>query len=230
MELYTKDGKGLEVLKGTKTEQNLNTALAGESMAYLRYKWYEQHATMQGVREGAQIFAETADNEKEHAEIWFRYLGGWGDTEENLLGILNACWPGRFEVLGINPMRIADGAHNADTAKRLAETIENCFTNQQLTYIIGVLADKEHQEMLQQMLPYAKQVYTITPPNTRALDGQILVEEVSSLKPVSVEYCESIREALHKALAYGREHDTPILAFGSLSYLGELREAYKQEV
>ena len=85
MELYTKDGKGLEALKGTKTEQNLSTALAGESMAYLRYKWYEQHATMQGMREIAQIFAETAANEKEHAEIWFRYLGGWGDTEDNLL-------------------------------------------------------------------------------------------------------------------------------------------------
>ena len=84
MELYTKNGQGLEALKGTKTEQNLHTALSGESRAYLRYKWYEEHATREGLRERAQIFAETAENEKEHAEIWFRYLGGWSDTHENL--------------------------------------------------------------------------------------------------------------------------------------------------
>ena len=84
MELYTRNGNGLEELKGTKTEQNLSTALAGESMAYLRYKWYEEHATRQGMREIAQIFAETAENEKEHAERWFRYLGGWSDTQDNL--------------------------------------------------------------------------------------------------------------------------------------------------
>ena len=84
MELYTKNGQGLEALKGTKTEQNLSAALAGESMAYLRYKWYEEHATRQGMREIAQIFAETAENEKEHAEIWFKCLGGWSSTEINL--------------------------------------------------------------------------------------------------------------------------------------------------
>ena len=81
---YTNDGKGIEALKGTKTEQNLNTALSGESRAYLKYKWYEEHAKNQGLMEISQIFAETAANEKEHAEIWFRFLGGWLDTCENL--------------------------------------------------------------------------------------------------------------------------------------------------
>ena len=76
MELYTKAGKGIEALHGTKTEENLNTALSGESRAYVKYKWYEQYATQEGMIEAAQLFAETAQNEKEHAEIWFRYLGG----------------------------------------------------------------------------------------------------------------------------------------------------------
>ena len=84
MELYTKDGKGIEALKGTRTEDNLNTALSGESRAYLKYRWYEKKARDQGLIEVSQIFAETADNEKEHAEIWFRYLGGWSTTEKNL--------------------------------------------------------------------------------------------------------------------------------------------------
>ena len=84
MKLYTKDGKGIEALKGTKTEQNLNTALSGESRAHLKYKWYAKKARDQGLVEISQIFEETSDNEKEHAEIWFRYLAGESDTQGNL--------------------------------------------------------------------------------------------------------------------------------------------------
>lgn len=84
MEIYTKDGKGIEALKGTRTEQNLNTALSGESRAYLKYKWYEAKAREQGQIEISRVFAETADNEREHAEIWFRYLAGESDTQANL--------------------------------------------------------------------------------------------------------------------------------------------------
>ena len=84
MNLYTKDGKGIEALKGTRTEQNLNTALSGEARAHLKYKWYEKKARDQGLVEISQIFAETAQNESEHAEIWFRYLAGESDTQLNL--------------------------------------------------------------------------------------------------------------------------------------------------
>ncbi|MBQ9086509.1 MAG: rubrerythrin family protein [Clostridia bacterium] len=73
-----------EKLEGTKTEQNLHTALSGESQAYLRYRWFEEQAKRDGYVEIAQIFAETAANEKEHAEIWFKFLGGWGHTADNL--------------------------------------------------------------------------------------------------------------------------------------------------
>ena len=81
---YLKTSVEYEKLKGTKTETNLHTALSGESQAYLRYKWFEAKAKKDGYVEIADIFCETADNEKEHAEIWFNYLGGLGDTERNL--------------------------------------------------------------------------------------------------------------------------------------------------
>ena len=84
MATYVKNGITPESLKGTKTEQNLHTALSGESQAYLRYRWFEKKAKDDGYVEIADIFRETADNEKEHAEIWFRYLGGWSSTENNL--------------------------------------------------------------------------------------------------------------------------------------------------
>lgn len=69
---------------GTKTEENLHTALSGESQAYLRYRWFEEKAKKDGYVAIAELFHKTADNEKEHAEIWFRYLGGWSSTEKNL--------------------------------------------------------------------------------------------------------------------------------------------------
>lgn len=84
MASYTMQDNIVESLKGTRTEQNLHTALSGESQAYLRYKWFEEKAKTDGYVDISKIFYETAENEKEHAEIWFRYLGGWGSTERNL--------------------------------------------------------------------------------------------------------------------------------------------------
>jgi len=84
MATYTKQGITPEQLKGTKTEQNLHTALSGESQAYLRYKWFEEKAVNDGYVAISRLFRDTAENEKEHAEIWFRYLGGYSATERNL--------------------------------------------------------------------------------------------------------------------------------------------------
>ena len=84
MASYVEGGITPESLKGSKTEQNLHTALSGESQAHLRYKWFEKKARADGYEEIANIFCETAGNEMEHAEIWFRYLGGWSSTERNL--------------------------------------------------------------------------------------------------------------------------------------------------
>lgn len=84
MASYTKAGVDPEALKGTKTEQNLHTALSGESQAYLRYKWFEKKAKADGFVDVAKLFETTAGNEMEHAEIWFRYLGGYSATEKNL--------------------------------------------------------------------------------------------------------------------------------------------------
>ena len=74
-------------LKGTKTEKNLNDGFAGESMARNKYTYYASQARKEGYNQIADIFLETAENEKEHAKLWFKALHG-GEvptTEENLL-------------------------------------------------------------------------------------------------------------------------------------------------
>ncbi len=72
-------------LKGSKTEANLLAAFAGESQARNKYSYFASKAKKDGFEQIAAIFQETADNEKEHAKIWFKLLGGIGTTAENLL-------------------------------------------------------------------------------------------------------------------------------------------------
>ncbi|MDO5111393.1 MAG: rubrerythrin family protein [Clostridia bacterium] len=72
-------------LEGTKTAQNLAAAFAGESQARNKYTYFASVAKKEGYEQIAAIFLETAENEKEHAKLWFKELGGLGNTAENLL-------------------------------------------------------------------------------------------------------------------------------------------------
>jgi len=71
-------------LKGSRTEKNLLTAFAGESQARNKYTYFASVAKKEGYEQIAAIFQETADNEKEHAKLWFKELGYLGTTAENL--------------------------------------------------------------------------------------------------------------------------------------------------
>ena len=72
-------------LKGSKTAANLAFAFAGESQARNKYDYFASRAKKDGYEQIAAIFQETALNEKEHAKLWFKHLGGIGDTPANLL-------------------------------------------------------------------------------------------------------------------------------------------------
>lgn len=71
-------------LKGTKTEANLQAAFAGESMARNKYTYFASKARKEGYVQIADLFIQTAENEKEHAKLWFKHLEGIGSTIENL--------------------------------------------------------------------------------------------------------------------------------------------------
>ena len=70
--------------KGTKTELNLQAAFAGESQARNKYTYFASKAKKEGFEQIAALFLKTADNEKEHAKMWFKELNGIGNTAENL--------------------------------------------------------------------------------------------------------------------------------------------------
>ena len=77
--------KGGNKYAGTKTEKNLEAAFAGESQARNKYTYFASKAKKEGYEQIAALFLKTADNEKEHAKMWFKELGGLGDTAENLV-------------------------------------------------------------------------------------------------------------------------------------------------
>ncbi len=144
-------------------------------------------------------------------------------------GLEKASWEGRFSIICRNPYFVIDGAHNEDAAKKLCETLKMGFTNRKIIYIIGVLADKEHEKMLEILLPFAWKVFTITPNNIRALDGKILAKEARKYHS-DVTYGKHLGQVVEEAITYAREKEAIIVSFGSLSYLGELREILRKKV
>ena len=76
-------------LKGSRTEKNFMAAFAGESQARNKYTYFASVAKKEGYEQIAAIFQQTADNEKEHAKLWFKALGGIGNTAENLVSAAN---------------------------------------------------------------------------------------------------------------------------------------------
>ena len=130
-------------LKGSKTEQNLMTAFAGESQARNKYTYFASKAKKEGYEQIAAIFQETADNEKEHAKMWFKLLNGGdiGSTAENLQAAAdgeNYEWTDMY-------------AEFAKTAK------EEGFTH--IAYLFEEVAkiEKEHEERYLKLLENVKE-------------------------------------------------------------------------
>ncbi len=110
---------------GTRTERNLEAAFAGESQARNKYTFFAAKAKQDGFEQIAQIFMTTAENEKEHAEIWFKELGGIGTTGQNLLAAAeseNFEWTNMYDEYA----KVAEEEGFAELAKkfRLVAEIE----------------------------------------------------------------------------------------------------------
>lgn len=141
-------------------------------------------------------------------------------------GLLQTRWPGRFDVLAKKPLFIADGAHNEDAAKKLAESVRFYFTNRKIIYIMGMLRDKEYDKVIRNTCDLASHIITVTPPvPDRALSALELAQAAREYHR-AVTAADSVQEAVEIAyLLTGRNKDAVIIAFGSLSYMGELMEA-----
>ncbi len=138
-------------------------------------------------------------------------------------GLKETVWPGRFSIVGKNPLFIVDGAHNEDASRKLAESIKLYFTNSKIIYIMGMLKDKEYDKVIRNTYELAEHIITVTPRvKDRAMHAYDLAQAAAKYHD-SVTVADSVQEAVEIAyLLAGREKEAVIIAFGSLSYLGEL--------
>lgn len=135
-------------------------------------------------------------------------------------GLSDAQWPGRFQVLAKSPLFIADGAHNRDAAVRLAQSIQFYFTKRRIIYIIGILRDKEQDEILKATCPLASQILTVPTTGERGFSSYELAC-VAKEYHGNVTAVDSVQEAVELAYLFS-DKNTVVIAFGSLSYLGNL--------
>ncbi|WP_294787407.1 folylpolyglutamate synthase/dihydrofolate synthase family protein [uncultured Eubacterium sp.] len=142
-------------------------------------------------------------------------------------GLSHTIWHGRMEQIGTGPDFYLDGAHNEDAVRKLRKTLDEGFSNRRIVYIMGVLADKDYEKMITMMYQPGDRVYTVTPQNPRALDGKELEKQLFG-QNIDAQYCENIQDAVLYALRDAQKEDM-ILAFGSLSYLRDVRNAYESE-
>ncbi len=137
-------------------------------------------------------------------------------------------WPGRMDVISRKPLIIMDGAHNPGAVLELRKTIDLYFTNNKITFIMGVLSDKNFLEEARIIGDAAENIITITPDNQRGLDSRSLAKVLRKYNP-NVVAAESMEDGVDKALesVEGGQSDM-ILAFGSLSYLRDLKKVIKE--
>ena len=151
---------------------------------------------------------------------------GWRIPSEAIrTGLRNARWAGRFEVLSRNPVFIVDGGHNPQGARTVAETLGTLFPGKKVSFLTGVLADKDGRGILVPVLPLAKRFYTVTPESPRALPAEELARELREEHGIEAFACPSIQEGVRRTLADADPGDV-ICAYGSLYQVGEIRSCF----
>ena len=141
-------------------------------------------------------------------------------------GMAKTVWNGRFTRLTKNPDFLVDGAHNPDAAARLKDAIQQYYPGRRLIFIIGMYKDKQVHTLMEMMAPMAEQIFTIETSSNdydRVLPKEKLAEVIREFNP-AVSPCDTINIAVDKARQCAGI-DGVIVAFGSLSFIGELTEA-----
>lgn len=147
---------------------------------------------------------------------------GWTIPEAAVReGLAQVRWPARSEVLGREPLFLLDGGHNPQCAQALAGLLADYLPGRRLTFLMGVLADKDWQSMVEAVRPFAERFLCAAPDSPRALDGGELAAYIRENLSMEAQSFASVEDALRAALSAG---DTVV--FGSLYMAGHVRTAF----
>jgi dihydrofolate synthase/folylpolyglutamate synthase len=148
--------------------------------------------------------------------------------DEIVAGIASVSWPGRFEVLGREPVFILDGGHNPQGMEAAAESMRLHFgelsSGKKVIFIVGVMADKDVDSMMASIAPLAEVFIAVKPDNPRAMDVQTLTEKLSRFK-TPVLACDTVSGGVEEAFKRAGK-DGIICALGSLFFSAAIRSSY----
>lgn len=147
---------------------------------------------------------------------------GWRIGKDDIKEGFEKCsWPARLEVLSWEPLFILDGGHNPQCAKALTEALTDLLPGKKVTFLTGVLADKDYRLIVDTIRPFAERFVCVTPVSDRALAADEYAGYLKSLGESAI-YFETIEEGLNEAM----KSDT-IVAFGSLYQAGAIRDIFE---
>ena len=144
------------------------------------------------------------------------------NQEAIIAGFNNTVWAGRFEIVSKEPCIILDGAHNSQGAQAFYKAMQEYFPKRKIILFLGILVDKNIDEILEFFLPIASEVITLTPNNPRAMEAEVLAEKIKVIDTnVKVQSMNTIDEAVYWAKKCKPEK---MIAFtGSLYLIGDVR-------
>ena len=134
-------------------------------------------------------------------------------------GLAGVSWPGRFSLLRRDPWVIVDGAHNPNGAAELADSLRQYFPGQKITFVIGVMADKDCANILRAAVPLARVFFTVTPASPRAMNSGALAELIRGRFRVMAVDAETVSQGIR--LALGAAGQGPVCVMGALYQVGE---------
>jgi dihydrofolate synthase/folylpolyglutamate synthase len=139
-------------------------------------------------------------------------------------GLKRTKWPARFEILSRKPIFILDGAHNPQSVRVFTNTLSLLFPAKKVTFVFGVLEDKDYAKMTETLIPFAKDFFTVTPDSPRALSAAELADYILKADAsLNATACDSIGAGVKAALAASKTDDI-ICAVGSLHIAREVRK------
>ena len=131
------------------------------------------------------------------------------------LGLIEARWPARFEILSSEPLIIFDGAHNPEGITAAVDSIKHYFGERKVYLLSGVLRDKDYEYIAGKVAEVASRAFTMTPDNPRALSAEEYAAELAK-NGVSAEPYASISDAFRAAKAAAKQDGAPLVCLGSL--------------
>ena len=150
---------------------------------------------------------------------------GWNLSDETVReGLRVTRWPARFEILQRDPVFIVDGGHNPHGIRATADSLQRLFPGRKFSFVTGVMADKDVEEILGLITPLAARFFTVKPGNPRAMDAEVLADRIRALGVEAIP-CENVADGVKRAIeAEGK--DGVACALGSLYMSGEVRECF----